>query len=114
MGEGIIGGDMTALLYLMQAVGIVYVLFIPGLALSYVFFRRGGIDKIERIVLGFTLSIAILPLLLFYLNMIGVKVSFWSVTLIVFVLVLGSLCFALSRGNLKSGKKVDYERKINH
>ena len=70
--------------------GSVYVLFIPGFILSFVFFPRirafedkekgeerekGAIDWIERVALSFALSIAVVPLIVFYLNLIGVKIN---------------------------------------
>lgn len=60
--------------------GSIYVLFIPGFIISFIFFKQtskddGGIDWIERIALSFALSIAIVPLTLFYLNLIGVKIN---------------------------------------
>jgi|SRR3989344_2854199 len=66
--------------------GSVYVLFLPGFILTYIFFpltkkfddkneENGAIDWIERIALSFALSIAIVPLVVFYLNLIGVKIS---------------------------------------
>jgi len=80
--------------------GSVYVLFLPGFVLSYVFFpktkefessdrNKGSIDWIERVALSFALSIAIVPLVVFYLNLIGVRInalnSFFSVLGIVAV-----------------------------
>ena len=66
--------------------GSIYVLFLPGFILSYVFFpktkefdskreEKGEIDWIERIALSFALSIAVVPLVVFYLNLIGVKIN---------------------------------------
>jgi uncharacterized membrane protein len=83
--------------------GSVYVLFLPGFIISYIFFpktkpfeeneeegnnekkdkieeenekqEKGAIDWIERIALSFALSIAIVPLCVFYLNLIGVKIN---------------------------------------
>jgi uncharacterized membrane protein len=67
--------------------GSVYVLFLPGLILTYAFFpktrefddkedrEKGSIDWIERIALSFALSIAIVPLAVFYLNLIGVRIN---------------------------------------
>jgi len=46
--------------------GSFYVLFLPGFILTYVFFKE--LDIIERIALSFALSIAIVPLIVFYLN----------------------------------------------
>jgi uncharacterized membrane protein len=79
--------------------GSLYVLFLPGLVISYIFFPKtkklddepneddkvknsqenrrlsGSIDWIERIALSFALSIAIVPLAVFYLNLIGVRIN---------------------------------------
>ena len=48
--------------------GSIYVLFLPGFVWSYVFFRKGEIDGTERIALSFGLSIALVPLLTFWMN----------------------------------------------
>ncbi len=57
--------------------GSIYVLFLPGFILSFIFFplKEKGIDLIERIALSFALSIAVVPLVIFYLNLIGLKIS---------------------------------------
>ena len=70
--------------------GSVYVLFLPGFLATYIFFpnklnNKEGIDVIERIALSFALSIAVVPLLVFYLNLIGMKIT----TLNTFLTVLG-------------------------
>ena len=68
------------------AFGSVYVLFLPGFIISYIFFPKTkefneknkeekGIDWIERIALSFAISIAIVPLVVFYLNLIGLKIN---------------------------------------
>ena len=48
--------------------GALFVLFLPGFAWSFVFFKKGDIDVIERIALSFGLSIALVPLVAFWLN----------------------------------------------
>ena len=59
---------MTALEVLRLIFGGLFVLFVPGFAWSYVFFKRKNIDGIERIALSFGLSIALVPLSVFWLN----------------------------------------------
>lgn len=72
--------------------GSVYVLFLPGFIISYIFFpktkefeekdkEQGAIDWIERIALSFALSIAIVPLVVFYLNLIGIKINLLNTSL---------------------------------
>ena len=94
--------------------GSVYVLFLPGFVISYIFFpktrefeegeeqrEKGAIDWIERIALSFALSIAIVPLVIFYLNLIGLKISLLNS----FLTILGII--AISSGILywKKSKK---------
>ncbi|MBS3088392.1 DUF1616 domain-containing protein [Candidatus Pacearchaeota archaeon] len=82
--------------------GSVYVLFLPGFILTFVFFPRtkefdskekenGAIDWIERIALSFALSIAIVPLAVFYLNLIGVKINLLNS----FLTILGIIAISL-------------------
>jgi uncharacterized membrane protein len=59
--------------------GAVFVLFLPGFVLSFAFFKKNSIDIIERLALSFALSIAAVPLVAFYLNLLGIKISFWSI-----------------------------------
>ncbi|OGC50406.1 hypothetical protein A2716_04335 [candidate division WWE3 bacterium RIFCSPHIGHO2_01_FULL_40_23] len=68
----------------------VYILYLPGLMVSYVFFEKGKIDLIERIALSFALSISTVPLLVFYLNLLGVKITRVSVILDVLFIILVS------------------------
>ena len=58
------------MLWIIQAIiGLPLVLFIPGYALSYAFFpKKKDIDLTERIALSFGLSIATIPLSVFFLN----------------------------------------------
>lgn len=90
--------------------GSVYVLFIPGFIISYIFFPNTKefeekadndknslktIDWIERIALSFALSIAIVPLVVFYLNLIGLKISLInSFFTILSIIVISSLILA--------------------
>ncbi len=87
--------------------GSIYVLFIPGFIISYIFFpktkeleekrehiagmEKGSIDIIERIALSFALSIAIVPLVVFYLNLIGLEINVLNSFLIILGINLVSL-----------------------
>ena len=55
------------------------------------------IDVIERVALSFALSIAIVPLAVFYLNLIGLKISAWSSFLVVLVLIIAGLSVVILR-----------------
>jgi len=95
-------GFFTQLSYLESfriVFGSVFVLFIPGFIISYIFFPKtksfgdeaDGIDWIERIALSFALSIAIVPLAVFYLNLIGVKINLLNSSLIILGIIIISL-----------------------
>ena len=58
------------MLWILQVIiGLPLVLFIPGFALSYAFFpKKKNIDMLERIALSFGLSVAIIPLTVFFMN----------------------------------------------
>ena len=78
--------------------GSVYVLFLPGFLMSYLFFpvtseieKKGSIDWIERIALSFALSIAIVPLLIFYLNLAGMRITALNSVIVVLIIILLSL-----------------------
>src|SRR3989344_1476567 len=53
--------------------GSVLVLFVPGFVIVKLYFKE--IDIIERIALSFALSIAIVPLTVFYLNKLGMRIN---------------------------------------
>jgi len=81
--------------------GSVFVLFLPGWVWSFVFFdnrREKKIDLIERIALSFALSIALVPLTIFYLNLLGMKVSAFSSFFVVLFLILIGLGIVFFRG----------------
>ncbi len=48
--------------------GSIYVLFLPGLVWSFFFPKENEIDWIERVALSFGLSIALVPLSVFWMN----------------------------------------------
>ena len=64
--------------------GSVFVLFVPGFAWSYVFFARRKIDWIERLALSVGLSIALVPLTVFWFNwLLDVRITLLNTSLIV-------------------------------
>lgn len=83
--------DLSYLESMRVVFGSVFVLFLPGFVWSFVFFNNRGekkIDWVERIALSFALSIAVVPLAVFYLNLIGMKISALSSFIVVTVLIL--------------------------
>jgi hypothetical protein len=68
--------------------GSVFVLFLSGFAWSFVFFKKDEIDWVERIALSFGLSIAIVPLAVFWLNyFLGVKINLLNVSIVILALI---------------------------
>jgi len=100
------------------AYGSVYVLFLPGFLISYIFFpktrpyeedkekrEKGAIDWIERIALSFALSIAIVPLAVFYLNLIGVKINLLNSFLTILGMIIVAVFILLYRSKKLSKLK---------
>jgi len=84
--------------------GAVFVLFIPGFTWSFAFFpKKDEIDWIERIALSFGLSIALVPLLVFYLNFLGgVGINIVSVSAAIIALcAAGAAVWYFRTGRLK-------------
>ena len=85
--------------------GSLYVLFLPGYIISYIFFPKSkpfedkkkdeetsdAIDFLERIALSFALSIAIVPLCVFYLNLAGVKINLLNSFLTILGIIIISI-----------------------
>ena len=104
--------------------GSVYVLFIPGFIITYIFFPKtkpfdekesksknkesekdkGAIDLLERIALSFALSIAIVPLIVFYLNLIGIKINLLNSFLTIAGIILVSVIILKVR--LKKARRI--------
>ncbi|MBU5690253.1 MAG: DUF1616 domain-containing protein [Candidatus Aenigmatarchaeota archaeon] len=67
--------------------GSIFVLFLPGFTWSFVFFKKGEIDALERIALSFGLSIALVPLVVFYFNFLfKMKINILNVSLLIMLL----------------------------
>jgi len=77
--------------------GFILVFFLPGFAWTLVFFRQ--INVIERVVLSFGLSIAVVTLSLLLVNrLIGVRITgFNSALVIVVITILPVVAYYLNR-----------------
>ena len=85
-------------------IGVIFVLFLPGYAWSFVFFKKGNIDLIERIALSFGLSIALVPLVVFWLNWIfKIRINIVNVTAVILGLIGCALIVMLVRGIRENG-----------
>ena len=84
--------------------GSVYVLFLPGYLLTFIFFHssKSQIDQLERFALSIALSIAIVPLIVFYINLIGIKIS--ALTTFSAVLAILVICALILFFINKNGK----------
>jgi uncharacterized membrane protein len=78
--------------------GATFLLFLPGFVWSFVFFAKREIDWIERIAISFGLSIAIVPLSVFWLNWIfDVRITLLNTSLIVCALIVVPTAYLLVR-----------------
>ena len=86
-------GEIVRLIF-----GSIFIVFIPGLVWSYVFFLRKNIDWIERLALAFGLSIALVPLSIFWLNwLFDMKITLLNTSLTVCGLVVIAAVLILAR-----------------
>lgn len=105
--------------------GSFYVLFLPGFVWSYVFFglkkedegiikqqkdkevqnlKEKPLDGIERVILSFALSLALSPLILFFLNRVGLKISFWSSFFVILGIIAIGIIIIVVKNIIKNKK----------
>lgn len=78
--------------------GAFYILFLPGFAIVYFCFEDK--DIIEKIALSFALSIAVVPLVVFYLNyLLNIKITAFNVFLTVFAII--GVTYVIAKYNKK-------------
>jgi uncharacterized membrane protein len=77
------------ILEILQAIfGLVLVLFLPGFVATYVIFPKDDeIDEVERFALSFGLSIAIVPLMVFALSILGIAINLVNIVLEIVILI---------------------------
>jgi len=85
--------------------GSIFVLFLPRLAWSFVFFKKAEIDAIERIALSLGLSISIVPLVVFWLNwLLKIRINIVNVTVVILEPIGCALIVLLKMGRLSQIK----------
>ncbi len=80
---------MVVLDVLKAVFGGIFILFLPGFIWSFVFFFKREIGWVERIALSIGLSIAIVPLTVFWLNwLFDVRITLLNTSLAVCALIV--------------------------
>ncbi|WP_370572043.1 DUF1616 domain-containing protein [Methanomethylovorans sp.] len=80
--------------------GSILVLFVPGLAWTYALFDKKEIDLLERVALSLGLSLAMVPLSLFYLyNLLGIRINLANSVSVVLLLTAAAVCVILLRSD---------------
>ncbi|HCJ52900.1 MAG: hypothetical protein A2898_02940 [Candidatus Kerfeldbacteria bacterium RIFCSPLOWO2_01_FULL_48_11] len=77
-------------------------LFIPGLTWSYVFWYKNEITGLERFIFSFFLSIALVPLVIYFLNKVGVRINTLNSLLEILGLSIVGICIYLLRTHMRS------------
>ncbi len=89
---------MELLEVLRGVLGSFFVLFMPGLFWTLVLFPKGRIDLIERSVLSFGLSLALVTLATFYLNYsFNFKINFINIFMVILGLTALPIIIILSK-----------------
>ncbi|NQV12784.1 MAG: hypothetical protein HQ530_00580 [Parcubacteria group bacterium] len=93
---------MSLILSILQVVGGLGLLIIPGLVYSYIFFPRVGL--VARSALAATISLVLIPTVMFYANLLGVAINIVSVVLVILLLITVGLAYLLLN-HFKNKKK---------
>ena len=64
--------------------------------------QKGSIDWIERIALSFALSIAVVPLVVFYLNLVGVSINLLNSALTILGIIIISVVILVIKARRRS------------
>ncbi len=106
--KDVIGFGASCLDYvpgLRAIVAVVLICFIPGFAWSFVFFTSEQVNKLERFVLSIALSIAMVTLSMFALNLgFDVKVTGSNAVINIIVITLLAVAFYFTRKHFKPAK----------
>lgn len=87
--------------------GSAFVLFLPGFAWSFVFFRKEKIDLIERIVLSFGLSIILVPMTVFWMNyLVGIRINILDVSIEIAILIFIAIVVYKKKNNLDNSNAI--------
>ena len=79
---------------LRAALGFILVFFLPGFAWTLVFFSGKQVDVVERIVLSFGISIALVTLTIFVMNkLVGIEITGVSSLAAILVLIVVPLIY---------------------
>lgn len=71
--------------------GLFYIVFIPGYIWSYVFFKEKSITAIERFALSITLSITVVPLIVFLFNKIMLKINIINLVFEILLIIITAI-----------------------
>ncbi len=83
-------------------VAVVLIFFMPGFAWSFVFFSSEQVNKLERFVLSIGLSIALVTLSMYALNLaLDVKVTGTNAVIDIFIITFVAIAFYFARKHIK-------------
>lgn len=71
--------------------GSVLLLFLPWYRLTRCFFQESEIDLLERVALSFALSISVIPLVVFYLNLAGIPITALMVRAVTSIIIIACM-----------------------
>lgn len=96
---------MSALEILRAIFGGAFLLFLPGFAWSYFFFKKREINHIERLGISLGLSIALVCLSLFLMNKaFGFEINLLNCTVVILVLTIFPVIVATIRVRFKKSR----------
>lgn len=79
-------------------VWMIALLLLPWRRMTKVLWRQHEIDLFERIIVSFAFSLAVVPLLVFYINLLWVPVTAWLVVCVI-IGIIGVCLLLLNKKN---------------
>jgi len=96
---------MSTLEIIRAILGGIFLLFLPGFAWSYFFFKKREINHIERIGISLGLSIAIVCLSLFLMNkLLGFEINLVNCIVLILILTIFPIPLATLRARYKKSR----------
>ncbi len=80
--------------------GSLFILFIPGFLIVKLLLPTGTLDDLETVALSISLSVTAVPLLIFYLSLVGMRITTVNTSIAIFI-----FCILLLAGIAVKGMK---------
>jgi len=87
--------------------GSIFVIFLPGFFYTFIFFEKDKqptLPRLERVLLSLVFSITLVPLVVFYLNKMGLAINLLNTSLVIVGLIVIAIVIIILK-NKKQGEE---------